>query len=66
MEKFWMVWKAEGSPPARMHETLSSAEQEAERLALANHGNRFVVLESIKFCTFYNPINWYDTDDIVF
>lgn len=43
--KFWMV-KGYG-PTNYIHETQDSAEAEAERLAAANPGQPFVVLEAI-------------------
>ncbi len=66
MEKFWMVWRTDSSASTVQHETLQSAEKEADRLARANIGARFVVLESIKFCTIDNPVHWYDTDIVPF
>ena len=66
MEKFWMVWKENGSSPARQHTSQKSATEEAGRLARLEPGKRFVVLESMKFCTIDNPIHWYDTDEIPF
>jgi len=66
MEKFWMVWKENGNGPTRQHESLKSAEEEAERLSKLEPGKNFVVLESVKFCTIDSPIHWYDTDAIPF
>lgn len=66
MEKFWMVWRDDSSASTVQHPSLQSAKQEAERLARANIGNRFVVLESLEFCTIDNPVHWYDTDTMPF
>jgi hypothetical protein len=66
MEKFWMIWKENGSCPTVTHNSRRSAEHEAERLARLEPGKSFVVLESVKFCTIDNPIHWYDTDEIPF
>jgi hypothetical protein len=66
MEKFWMVWRTDSSASTVQHRSLESAKQEAERLARANPGARFVVLESLEFCTIDNPIHWYETTDVPF
>lgn len=44
---FWIVWNPQGRTPTREHDTKRSAENEAERLALAHRGQRFIVLQSI-------------------
>ena len=44
---FWLVWNPQGQAPTRQHENKASAEREAERLARANRGQRFIVLQSI-------------------
>lgn len=44
---FWLVWNPRGDQPQRKHDTKASAEKEAERLARANRGERFIVLQSI-------------------
>jgi len=66
MEKFWMVWRTDSSASTVQHESLQRAEIEAERLARANPGKRFVVLESVKFCTIDDPVKWYDTKEVPF
>jgi hypothetical protein len=43
---FWLVWNPQGHAPTRDHPTRQSAEHEAERLARANRGQRFIVLRS--------------------
>lgn len=44
---FWLVWSPAGSaPPRHRHETHSSAQAEAERLARANPGSPFYVLRA--------------------
>ena len=66
MEKFWMVWNENGGAPTAQHPSLKSAEAEAAWLARVNPGKRFVVLESVKFCTIDDPVKWYDTDEVPF
>lgn len=66
MEKFWMVWKEKGSLPTVLHSTLEYAEKEAERLARLNPGEKFIVIESVKFCTIDNPVHWYETVEVPF
>lgn len=46
-KKFWFVWCAERLPPNHKHDSLQSAETEAERLAKFNRSQTFVVLEAI-------------------
>lgn len=45
--KFWMIWSPTGAKPTKRHESLTSARTEAERLARANNGRAFIVLESV-------------------
>lgn len=49
MKRFWMVWAERGGRPTYKHETRSSAETEAARLARA-HGGVFHVLECVGTC----------------
>ena len=46
MATFWMVFVEGASSPAKQHETVESAQMEAERLARANIGRKVWVLES--------------------
>lgn len=46
LKPFWLVWCLNGNTPTRMHDSLDSACREAERLARANNGNTFVVMQS--------------------
>lgn len=41
---FWCVWRDGGGSPTVKHEYYSRARNEAQRLARANPGERFVVL----------------------
>lgn len=46
-EIFWLVWSPNGGAPRFRHTNEASAKAEAERLALANPGTTFIVLQSI-------------------
>jgi hypothetical protein len=46
VSQFWMVWNPGGKKPRVRHKTEVSAETEAERLARANPGYQFYVLEA--------------------
>jgi hypothetical protein len=46
---FWVVWCASFGPPTIRQISKDSAVNEAKRLAGANHGQQFFVLESIGF-----------------
>ena len=45
-QAFWMVYGIGQQEPRYKHPTLESAEREAQRLAKAHPGIRFVVLEA--------------------
>lgn len=47
-EQFWMVWSPQGRAPTKVHQTLGSATNEAERLARNNPGNQFYVLQALE------------------
>lgn len=50
--KYWMVHNPNNSKPTMRHDTVKAAFDEAERLAAANPGQTFYVLESTySFCT---------------
>jgi hypothetical protein len=44
----WCVWRTDSSRVKRSHETYEAAWAEAERLAAANPGKRFVVMQSVR------------------
>lgn len=44
---FWLVWNQDGGTPTVRHNSVHSATMEAERLARAMPGRRFIVLQSI-------------------
>lgn len=43
---FWMVWTKNGNKPWKRHGTIEAANAEAERLARACPGKKFIVLAS--------------------
>jgi hypothetical protein len=47
---FWLVWNPQAGSPTRQHDTFQSARIESERLARANRGQRFIVLQSVEEC----------------
>lgn len=51
---FWLVWNPYRSSPQVKYRTLADAAREAERLARANQGETFVVLESVTALTWNN------------
>jgi len=44
-DKFWLVWCPRGGTPTVRHFTRNSADAEAERLAEANPGKEFYVVD---------------------
>lgn len=46
-EKFWMVYSPQGNTPTVMHSSPSVAMGEASRLATANPGQYFYLLEAM-------------------
>ena len=61
MKQFWMVLNDNfysNDMPKKRHETLGNAEQEAERLAEKQPGDRFIVLAAISHCT-VSSIVWH-------
>ena len=59
MNKFWLVWAEYGGQPTFKHNSLESAMKEAERLALANSGKIFHVMEVVASCK-RNDVLWKD------
>lgn len=58
---FWMVWCPTGNAPTVKHPNFQTAKQEAERLARANPGRKFHVLESKGMCAFAT-VQWTPVD----
>lgn len=46
-EPFWLVWNPQGYNPQCKYNTEEGATREAERLARANPGQTFIVMESV-------------------
>lgn len=45
-DSFFVVWEPQNGPPIVKHDSYESAKREAMRLARANRGRRFYVLQS--------------------
>lgn len=46
----WFVWNPSGYAPTFQHDSEASARSEAQRLALMNPGQRFLILVSTAEC----------------
>lgn len=55
---FWMVLADNSSQTTVRHDTRDRAQNEARRLASANPGIRFFVLQSIGAAIRHEPISW--------
>jgi hypothetical protein len=58
VNRFWFVWNCAGRAPTIKHPSRTSANKEAERLALANPEHVFVVLESLGQYSTRRPVEW--------
>jgi len=63
-EHFWLVWNERRDAPTHKHSTPESARAEAERLAIANPGHEFHVLE-VKSTACYARVHWHDYGEYV-
>ncbi len=45
--EFYMVWTKQGRAPRKTHDTRDRAAAEAQRLAGANPGRKFIVLRAV-------------------
>lgn len=71
--QFWVVWNEGGGAPTVKHPDYASARREAQRLARAVPGQRFVVLAAaVSFIkrdldeTHYGDSQWLDDREIPF
>lgn len=64
-EKFWLVWRENGSAPSYRHLTHESAKKESERLARLERGVHFHVLENMG-STVSSDVRWSPAQDIPF
>ncbi len=51
MKKYWFVYRSDGGLPVRKHQHFADAAADAKRLAEANQGQVFDVLESMTSTT---------------
>jgi len=51
-ESMYLVWSPSGGYPMRQHDSISSAQDEARRLAELNKGQEFIVLRAIQGVTY--------------
>ena len=65
---FWMVLSERSSETRVRHQTFLEAQQEARRLASANMGTKFYVLQSVGHAIRDEPTSWHEheTDPIPF
>lgn len=63
---FWMVLSDNSNYTIVRHRTLEIAKGEANRLAAANPGIRFFVLQSIGAAVRTDPVSWVEHDTIPF
>jgi hypothetical protein len=56
MDRFWMIWSPAGRAPMVQHDSPNKARAEAERLARANPGQQFYVLEAQGVCQLQDVI----------
>lgn len=61
-DKYWLVWAENGGTPTIKHQSRSSANTEAERLARKNRGVRFAVVELVA-SVIVSDVHWTNADD---
>jgi hypothetical protein len=58
MQKFWFVWNPASRAPTHKHESKTSANEEAARLAQANPEQTFIVLEALGHFRTRKPVEY--------
>lgn len=61
--KFWLVWRPDGYPPSKRHTSKAAAYTESRRLAEANPGKEFFVLEAIQLSKKPEPVSTIELRD---
>lgn len=61
-QQFWVIWRENGGTPTCKHYDVTAAKQEAERLARANPGSRFFVLQALACCE-HQAVVWHSISD---
>lgn len=59
-DSFYTVWCENGGTPTVMHSDHNKAKEEARRLAKANPGRKFWVMESLGYMQIQDPVQWVD------
>ena len=58
MDRFYIVWREDGTTPIKMHNTLREAEEEAARLAERHIDVKFHILGSLRSCEARAELMW--------
>ena len=61
-DTFYIIWNPEGMNPRVRHDCWGSAAEEAQRLALANPGKDFFVMQALRRVSTPKPIEIEDFD----
>lgn len=60
--KFWVVWQPASGTPTVKHLSKEIAMAEAQRLAIANPGKEFFVMEATDMCV-KDSVQWVSLDE---
>lgn len=66
LERFWVVWCADTERVTFRHDNEHGANLEARRLASANHGKHFFVLEAKRLCVKQDVVTIEIEDELPF